>query len=1085
MQKTECFVSHVPPRVHPHIRYTKEQNICLLSQANQETKSTSEGAGNKRNGPPPKSKRRSVNPKKNNPLQHRSADENRQLNSEIVKSENAAEVLQLIASTKGALTGLAGGGKLNSINFSTSIHRIAKYLAFAWQNPEGNDRSKILSDPRFALLICGAAEALGGADVKDALDRPFRFVSRELSNIAWAIAKLKIAPPKSVIPVDATENKREVLNEKSKEVRAMVYAAARERTSDNKVKNMSWIPALSELCGHIMDSISHRTTLLDPTKFQLQEFSNILWATATAKRSDEAVVSFIVSSLVKGVEGNRNQGLRPQEWSNSIWALATSGVVGPERTLFPFVADLMDENPDFPNEFKPQELANTAWGVATILSKRAGQTNGPECDAALRIFRHVARQLISRDGEGFNSQETSNTIWSFATVGFGLQAGKTTLDSRNEYTFLVSNDAEGDCTLMKDAVQVAIKNAKLNAHRFKSQELNNFAWALARLEQKDYEVLEIIGKQLAHPNRQVSPQDIGTTLWAFATLDYKSDEIYRNIVRRADKNRARRCKPQELSNVLWALATTDVIPEYRDAFDTLLVENARPSQSQAESDPITRLIAVASQELMNRPGDFKEQEIKDILWSLSRLGVRHPTLFKSVAEHLVGDENSPEITGRGVEGFSSQGMGNLAWSYARQAQLGAEVMQRRARAITIYPVSGRLAHYTVSFIDVGESLLQKLFYAIAEADLKVHDNLSALTPQDLANTAWAFAILGMKHERFLSEVVKQMEKRLQLFVQGKKRGTYFNGQELANSLWALASLNFVRPALMDSIESYFLTVVGGAGGVSVASIARYHNRQELANIAWSCAVFGAYPRRLIAALYLGLLGTGENTDPNYVQEVYKDAGIQSSAVMSIVYLQTVLDLEVPNHSLSLPPGFPDKFGTIKTSIARSPSSILENDTFELELISSKSQLAVGAILDSIGFDHVQEHVIDMATLATEYGVSMPPDSSKEVLSVDMAQVETKIGIEFDGPGHFITKIDNGPHAMHRDPSMTPTGINSDYFFDWSDDHQEPNGSTVVKSRILRRLGWNVVKIPFWDWYAFEGDEKQQADYCRSKLEPFL
>lgn len=47
--------------------------------------------------------------------------------------------------------------------------------------------------------------------------------------------------------------------------------------------------------------------------------------------------------------------------TSSNRALATSGVMGPENELLPFVADLMDKNDDFANQFKPQELANTAW----------------------------------------------------------------------------------------------------------------------------------------------------------------------------------------------------------------------------------------------------------------------------------------------------------------------------------------------------------------------------------------------------------------------------------------------------------------------------------------------------------------------------------------------------------------------------------------------------------------------------------------------------------------------------------------------------------------------------------------------------
>lgn len=67
------------------------------------------------------------------------------------------------------------------------------------------------------------------------------------------------------------------------------------------------------------------------------------------------------------------------------------------------------------------------------------------------------------------------------------------------------------------------------------------------------------------------------------------------------------------------MATADVVPEHSDAFDTLLARKSRPSPAQAESDPLMVAILLASQELMRRPGDFKEQEIKDVLWSLSRV----------------------------------------------------------------------------------------------------------------------------------------------------------------------------------------------------------------------------------------------------------------------------------------------------------------------------------------------------------------------------------------------------------------------------------------------------------------------------------
>ncbi len=90
--------------------------------------------------------------------------------------------------------------------------------------------------------------------------------------------------------------------------------------------------------------------------------------------------------------------------------------------------------------------------------------------------------------------------------------------------------------------------------------------------------------------------------------------------------------------------------------------------------------------------------------------MRHPGVFKRVAEHLVGsDEDAANgKKGRGMSGFSPQGLGNLAWSYAKQAQLGADVNGSKVGS------TGRLAVYETSCLDIGESLIQRLFAGIAE-----------------------------------------------------------------------------------------------------------------------------------------------------------------------------------------------------------------------------------------------------------------------------------------------------------------------------------------------------------------------------------
>ena len=93
-----------------------------------------------------------------------------------------------------------------------------------------------------------------------------------------------------------------------------------------------------------------------------------------------------------------------------------------------------------------------------------------------------------------------------------------------------------------------------------------------------------------------SAQDIGTSLWSFATLEYFNDELYRGIVARVARGRAYISKPQEISNVVWAIATAEMEPSNIDTFDTtVLRQESLPNPKEVENDPITRCFALAAQ----------------------------------------------------------------------------------------------------------------------------------------------------------------------------------------------------------------------------------------------------------------------------------------------------------------------------------------------------------------------------------------------------------------------------------------------------------------------------------------------------------
>lgn len=105
---------------------------------------------------------------------------------------------------------------------------------------------------------------------------------------------------------------------------------------------------------------------------------------------------------------------------------------------------------------------------------------------------------------------------------------------------------------MQSAVDAIIQAAIPKLPQFRSQEVNNLAWSLARLvdasdssnPHNTGEILKAIGLQLCDRKRPVKSQDIGTSLWSLSTLEFADADIYRGIVSRFNTRMAERAKPQ-------------------------------------------------------------------------------------------------------------------------------------------------------------------------------------------------------------------------------------------------------------------------------------------------------------------------------------------------------------------------------------------------------------------------------------------------------------------------------------------------------------------------------------------------------------
>lgn len=99
----------------------------------------------------------------------------------------------------------------------------------------------------------------------------------------------------------------------------------------------------------------------------------------------------------------------------------------------------------------------------------------------------------------------SNSIWAFATVGFGA----TIQNTGNNDLILGFNQPEDDRELIARTLDAVVKSSIPRLHKFRPQELNNLSWGICRLGHynSDYrELLEGIAREIMKRKHQFAPQ---------------------------------------------------------------------------------------------------------------------------------------------------------------------------------------------------------------------------------------------------------------------------------------------------------------------------------------------------------------------------------------------------------------------------------------------------------------------------------------------------------------------------------------------------------------------------------------------------
>ena len=755
---------------------------------------------------------------------------------------------------------------------------------------------------------------------------------------------------------------------------------------------------------------------------------------------------------------------------------------------------------DAPN-FAPRELAQTALGIARIARTIIGDCDGDDDDdddgrggeggASRRVLRGIlfadgrrgedpSSRRLRRDEGGivvllrsiadlsitklsdFDARCLCNLAYACAIAGHIPSSSSSSLSSSSLSSSSSGDgdgrDDRGTALLLFDLIA---ENSLRRLHEFDARELAGLVWSFEKAGLADRHVRlfdDVACRIVAGPDVVVvpredgfGPREIATVLSAYARGAGRGggrseedaalfDDLADRVVARLLPTTPRGgFGPRDLSDVAWAYATAGGGSDRRLLFRAIAAQvTSLGVLNEYKPGELCRMLSAYAKAGVSHPGlfekvadhiaaadnlhQFKPRELSNVLLAFAKAGISNPDLFRLVADRIVSLDS--------LMGFDSRALSNLLWACAKSREIN--------------PICFALvADHIVALDDMGEftpQALSNLLWAFAKCEesnpmlfdrfadhIVALDSLDGFKPQDLSNIVWAFAREGSSanHRVFdkvaahiialdnLSEFTPQTLSNTawacarakfchpllfgKLAAEAGSRCGEFNSQEIANMLWSYASLGTLDVTLFSSLERAVADCFGGC------------NSQELANIAWAYAVANVDAPHLF------------HNNSSFVNACMQKEDDFSVEDLSQLHQWRLWQMELTsNANVALPSSLEQKCHYAFT-LARSHPSALQSDVI-LEL-------------RAIGID-LEEEVL------TAIGYRL------DALAVVRG---TKVGIEVDGPFHFLAS-------------------------------RNLTGSTMLKRRQVTALtGMPLVFIPYWEWNEQGNNSYMKRQYLRNLL----
>ncbi|KAJ1621955.1 hypothetical protein T492DRAFT_1065766, partial [Pavlovales sp. CCMP2436] len=610
----------------------------------------------------------------------------------------------------------------------------------------------------------------------------------------------------------------------------------------------------------------------------------------------------------------------------------------------------------------------------------------------------------------FKPQELSNIVWAFAKSGIDAP----------ELFAGVGREAEPRLA------------------EFKPQEIANTAWAFARAGAMDARFFASAAKYATTQLHLFKSQEIVNLAWAFATLRIRAPDLFEQIEVEATARLAE-FNPQELGNLAWAFAKAEQkAPRLFEAiafeaaprlheFKTQELSNTAWAFAtvNAKEGFCTALFEAIAAEAVPRMSHFKTQELANTAWAFATAGVEAPALFDALAAEAVQQ----------LDLFREQEVANTVWAYATACVAAPDLFSAVQREFCRRPDAFNTQELTMVAWAIVKRVTpaEGVFATICKsACTRAHE----FSPQGMANLAWAFASAG---EPSAKELIAAFEQ--QLVGKGVARAdavlSTFKAQEVANLIWACATSGAHARTLFEAVAR-----------VMPPRVVDFEP-QDVANTAWAYTVTEQIRPALATALAAKAL--------DFSAEVFgQEACCQMHQFNMALQLDCPLLADPPGVRLPTPPPLP--------AGPRLPAVFAQECYWEMvkQRPDGSSQLHrdVSETVRRLGVTHTNELCVAVAGYHCDIAIGPDPASTRETPSVHTPDSEV-ITAELAPRSAALAAL-----------GSTIIEVNGPWHYYGGTRTAKP--ASVTKVRHLRRLGWHVLELPWWEWETLKTFRDKEA-----------